>query len=191
MIASVAARPAKTSAFEATVVWMHSKPLRPGSTYLAEAHQPDRPRDASLKSAPAFTSNISSTSAEQLALNDIGQVVIETSRPLLADLYRDSRATGSLILIDRCRQHHRGRGHDSRNSRRRSDSAINRATPGLLIIGNRADLAVQIEQSLLRTAPLSFARAFRSLRNSLTIARLGAFVILESDEPRPDHIHPC
>ena len=34
MIASVAAPPHKTSRFEATVVWMHAKPLRPGATYL-------------------------------------------------------------------------------------------------------------------------------------------------------------
>ena len=44
--------------------------------------------------------HLAENSAAQLALNDIGHVVIETSRPLLADLYRDSRATGSLILID-------------------------------------------------------------------------------------------
>ncbi len=38
--------------------------------------------------------------ADQLALNDIGEVVIETSRAILADLYRENRTTGSFILID-------------------------------------------------------------------------------------------
>ena len=42
MIASVAAPPHKTRHFEATVVWMHAKPLRPGATYLLKHTTPDR-----------------------------------------------------------------------------------------------------------------------------------------------------
>ena len=100
MIASVTAPPRKTSRVEATVVWMHSKPLRPGATYhLKHTSQTVRATITELRSR-VDVEHLAENSASQLALNDIGHVVIETSRPLLADLYRDSRATGSLILID-------------------------------------------------------------------------------------------
>ena len=115
MIASVADAPHRTRHFEATVVWMHSKPLRPGTTYLLKhTSQTVRARVVEIRSR-IHVEHLEHHPAEQLGLNDIGQVVIETSRPLLADLYRDSRATGSLILIDARRQHHRGRGNDSQH----------------------------------------------------------------------------
>lgn len=36
----------------------------------------------------------------QLVANDIGRVVIRTAEPLALDAYRDSRRTGSFLLID-------------------------------------------------------------------------------------------
>ncbi len=37
---------------------------------------------------------------EELALNDIGSVLLRTSAPLAFDPYADNRRTGSFILID-------------------------------------------------------------------------------------------
>ena len=100
MIAAVSTPPHRTKRFEATVVWMHSTPLRPGATYLLKhTTQTVRARVVEIRSR-INVELLQHSAAEQLALNDIGEVVIETSRPLLADLYRESRASGSLILID-------------------------------------------------------------------------------------------
>ena len=40
------------------------------------------------------------TDDETLEMNTIAKVKIRTTKPLLADSYRENRATGSIILID-------------------------------------------------------------------------------------------
>jgi sulfate adenylyltransferase subunit 1 (EFTu-like GTPase family) len=70
--------------FEADVVWMDERPLDPSRLYL-------------LKHA-ARTMTVEAN--RPLALNQIETVTLSTSRPLVFDRYRDSRATGSFIIID-------------------------------------------------------------------------------------------
>jgi sulfate adenylyltransferase subunit 1 len=184
MIASVAAPPRKTARVEATVVWMHSKPLRPGATYLLKhTSQTVRATITELRSR-IDVEHLAENSASQLALNDIGQVVIETSRPLLADLYRDSRATGSLILIDPADNTTAGAGmirviYDA------SESEHKHATTGLLNVGNRAAIATQIEQSLLADGAIVLRTRVPASAQLTTLARLGAFIIVESENSDP------
>ncbi|MGB7548986.1 MAG: sulfate adenylyltransferase subunit CysN [Terracidiphilus sp.] len=186
MIASVADAPHRTRHFEATVVWMHATPLRPGSTYLLKhTSQTVRARVVEIRSR-IHVEHLEHHPAEQLALNDIGHVVIETSRPLLADLYRDSRATGSLILIDAADNATAGAGMiRSISDAAESESAINRATRGLLVVGNRPQLASQLEQSLLRAGALVLRTRVPLSPSLVAIARLGAVVLVESDVAGP------
>ncbi|MFZ0746654.1 MAG: sulfate adenylyltransferase subunit CysN [Terracidiphilus sp.] len=186
MIASVADAPHRTKHFEATVVWMHAKPLRPGSTYfLKHTSQTVRARVVEIRSR-IHVEHLDHHPAGQLALNDIGQVVIETSRPLLADLYRESRTTGSLILIDAADNTTAGAGMiRSISDATKSESAVNRATSGLLVLGNRAQLASQLERSLLRDGVFVLRTRVSVSPSLITIARLGAVVMVESDVPGP------
>ena len=186
MIASVADAPHRTRHFEATVVWMHAKPLRPGTTYLLKhTSQTVRARVVEIRSR-IHVEHLEHHPAEQLGLNDIGQVVIETSRPLLADLYRDSRATGSLILIDAADNTTAGAGMiRSIADAAESEAAINRATRGLLVVGNRAELASQLEQGLLQAGVLVLRTRAAVSPVLATIARLGALVMVESDDSSP------
>ncbi|WP_348263395.1 GTP-binding protein [Telmatobacter sp. DSM 110680] len=184
MISSVAAPPRKTTRVEATVVWMHSKPLRPGATYLLKhSTQTVRATITELRSR-IDVEHLAENSASQLALNDIGHVVIETSRPLLADLYRESRSTGSLILIDATDNTTAGAGM-IRAIEDASDTIDTHATAGLLNIGSRADLAAQIEQTLLAEGAIVLRTHSPASSQLATFARLGAFVILESDQLVP------
>jgi sulfate adenylyltransferase large subunit len=184
MIASITEPPRKTSRVEAAVVWMHSKPLRPGTTYLLKhTSQAVRATITELRSR-IDVEHLAENSASQLALNDIGHVVIETSRPLLADLYRESRSTGSFILIDATDNTTAGAGmiraiHDA------SDAFTKHATIGLLDIGYRSGIASQIEQSLNAAGALVLRTRASVSSQLLTFARLGAFVILESNEATP------
>ncbi len=163
---------------------MHSKPLRPGATYhLKHTSQTVRATITELRSR-IDVEHLAENSASQLSLNDIGQVVIETSRPLLADLYRDSRATGSLILIDPTDNTTAGAGmiraiHDE------SNSDLKHATTGLLNLGYRSGIASQIEQSLLAEGAIVLRTFAPPSPQLLTFARLGAFVILESNQATP------
>src|SRR5579863_6996013 len=100
MITAVAAAPEKTTRLEATVVWMHAKPVRAGDTYLLKhTTQTVRARIEQIRHR-VDVEHLEERPAHELGLNDIGGVVLELSRPVLADLYRDNRTTGSFILID-------------------------------------------------------------------------------------------
>jgi len=183
MIAAVDASPRKTTRIEATVVWMHGKPLRVGATYLLKhASQTVKATVVELRSR-IDVEHLAENSTAQLGLNDIGQVVIETSRPLLADVYRESRATGSFILIDQTDNGTAGAGmirviHEGSEGQRR-------ATTGLLKVGDRPFLAGQLEQALLAAGAIVLRTRYAGAAQLMNLARLGAFVISESDELAP------
>jgi sulfate adenylyltransferase large subunit len=80
--------------FEAEVVWMDERPLDPGRLYL-------------LKHG---TRSVTAEINHGLVLNQIGTVQVSTARPLVFDRYRESRATGSFILIDPATQFTCGAG---------------------------------------------------------------------------------
>jgi hypothetical protein len=181
MIAAVDAAPHKSTRFEATTVWMHSTPLHPGATYLLKhTTQTVRARVVEIKSR-IDVEHLEEQAAEQLSLNDIGHVVIETSRPLLADLYRDNRTTGSLILIDPADNATAGAGM----IRDIHDTDHRHAVTGLLAVGNRPQLAARLEQSLLAAGALVLRTRVPASASLSTFARLGAFLLVESDDPGP------
>lgn len=100
MLADPANLPVAARQVTARLVWMAEIPFRAGSVYLlrqttqtvcAEAPQnPTRLDVITLEDLPA----------EELRLNEIGTVELETHRPIFCDAYSQSRATGSFILID-------------------------------------------------------------------------------------------
>ncbi len=70
--------------FSADVVWRDERPLEPNRLYVLK------------HSSGTMTAQVDT----RLLLNDIGRVVIETSRPLIFDRYADQRGTGAFILIE-------------------------------------------------------------------------------------------
>ena len=101
MLASPANQPRVSDTIDATLVWMGEEPMTPGKQYIVKqgAKQVfgriETPRDRidvnTLEPLPAST----------LALNEIGRVRLVLAEPVPYDAYEDSRATGSLIVIDR------------------------------------------------------------------------------------------
>ena len=183
-IVSVSAPPSQASRFEATVVWMHAKPLISGTTYLLKhTSQTVRATVTELKSR-IDVEHLAEKPTAHLGLNDIGSIVIETSRPLLADVYRESRATGSFILIDSADNTTAGAGM-IRVAHQPIEHDHPRATAGLLRIGNRGFLAEQIEKALLADGALVIRTRVAAASALLAFARLGAFVIVESEDPAP------
>jgi sulfate adenylyltransferase large subunit len=71
----------------ATLIWFGDKPLDPNATYMAKH--------------TTRTVRARVTSEEALEMNDIGEVELETSSPLVLRSYAENRAAGSFILIDR------------------------------------------------------------------------------------------
>ena len=86
---------------EATVCWMHERPLEPGARYRLKH---------TTRTVPARIEAVSSRidplrpdreeDAERLVLNDLGRVKLRLGQPIAADPYERNRATGSFILID-------------------------------------------------------------------------------------------
>jgi hypothetical protein len=66
-----------------------------------------------------------------------------------------------------------------------SSSIHKHATTGLLNVGNRADLAGQIETSLLADGAIVLRTRVPASPQLTTFARLGAFVILETEDSNP------
>jgi hypothetical protein len=86
--------------FEATVVWMHAQPLVVGHNYLIkQTSRQVRGRVTKITHRVDIQS-LEPEQAEQLQMNDIATVEVETSSPLFFDSYRQNRTTGSFIVID-------------------------------------------------------------------------------------------
>ena len=185
MIAAVDAPPHKTRHFDATVVWMQNKPLRPGASYfLKHTSHTVRARVVGIRSR-IDVEHLAQNSTNELGLNDIGEVTIETSRPLLADRYRENRTTGSFILIDQEDNATAGAGMIRSIADEGEGTSEQQAIHGILDVGNRAALAAELERRLLAESALVL-RTRAAVSNALvTIARLGAVVLVESDDSQP------
>ncbi|NHN56581.1 sulfate adenylyltransferase [Calidifontibacter sp. DB0510] len=101
VICAVEAAPEVTRAVEATVCWMASAPLRTGQK-LAFKHTTRTGRAVVGALATQLDVNTLEPlgSPESLGLNEIGQVTLRLSQPIVTDSYADNRTTGSFILID-------------------------------------------------------------------------------------------
>src|SRR5438477_3180095 len=92
--------PQVSDRFAATLVWLHSQPLRLNQTYLVK-HSGRQVKGRATKIR--FRMNIDNFRehpAEHLEMNEIASVEFETSSPLFFDPYERNRSTGSFILID-------------------------------------------------------------------------------------------
>jgi sulfate adenylyltransferase subunit 1 len=86
--------------FKATLVWMHAHPLAVGKSYLIkQTSRQVRGRITRIVHRVDIQS-LQPEQAEQLQMNDIATVEVETSSPLFFDSYRQNRTTGSFIVID-------------------------------------------------------------------------------------------
>ena len=86
--------------FEAVVIWMSETPLRAGAHYLIRhAGRFVKARVETLLYG-VDVNTMEQLSVQELPLNGIGRIVIETTQPLFFDPYSENRATGSLIFVD-------------------------------------------------------------------------------------------
>ncbi len=101
MIVPVNNLPFLNNEFEVMMCWMNEKPMQTGRKYIL------RHTTAELKCIPkAIKYKIDVNTQEEvdadniLKLNEIGRVLLKTTRPVFYDSYHKNRQTGSLILIE-------------------------------------------------------------------------------------------
>jgi bifunctional enzyme CysN/CysC/sulfate adenylyltransferase subunit 1 len=92
--------PGVGSEFQARVCWMNQRPLVPGKKYLLKHTSQTVQAIVSGVSGRVDVSTYEVNPANELALNDIGDIRLKTAKPLVVDAYRKNRLTGSFILIE-------------------------------------------------------------------------------------------
>jgi sulfate adenylyltransferase subunit 1 len=93
--------PHVSSDFAAMLVWMTEAPLERGQDYLIKhTTRQVRGRVARIRHR-VDVNTLERQETQRLHMNDIAAVEFQTNSPLFFDLYRDNRATGSFILIDK------------------------------------------------------------------------------------------
>ncbi len=86
--------------FEATLVWMDEEKMdTEKSFYLKQTTNTSRCRVDHIK-FKVDVNTLERSATDAFVLNEIGRVVITTSKELFFDPYKDNKPTGSFILID-------------------------------------------------------------------------------------------
>ncbi len=93
--------PGLSSDLHARVCWMHPRPLQRGrKLFLKHTTQTVQAIATTLDSRVDIETYESQPDPQELAMNDIGEIRLRTSKPLVFDGYTSNRLTGSFILID-------------------------------------------------------------------------------------------
>jgi len=86
--------------FRSSIVWMNARALEIGRSYLIK-HTSHQTRAIVRTIHHRLDVNtLAHVEAAKLELNEIGEVSVETHRPLFFDPYRENRITGAFIVID-------------------------------------------------------------------------------------------
>jgi sulfate adenylyltransferase subunit 1 len=101
LLTKVGASPLYTRHPEAHLVWMSDEPLQPGQLYLVKTATAVTPGRVTRVEYVVDVNTLEQHQESTLGLNGIGVVRLELDRPVSLDPYRENRATGSFILIDR------------------------------------------------------------------------------------------
>ncbi len=89
-----------TQRFEATLAWLDTEAAQIGRKYwLRHGNRWVQARLASIRSRLDIHT-LQPQDSQQLAVNDIGQVVFELQQPLPLKCYADNRVAGALIVVD-------------------------------------------------------------------------------------------
>ncbi|MEW9899604.1 sulfate adenylyltransferase subunit CysN [Chitinivorax sp. PXF-14] len=94
-------QPNVSNAFDAHIVWMNETPLQVGKEYAFKLAGKQVFGRIERILHRVDVNSLAESDAEQLALNEIGLCRINVNAPVVFDSYRESRGTGSLIVIDR------------------------------------------------------------------------------------------
>ena len=89
-----------TNRFSATLAWLDTEPAVIGRKYsVRHGNRWVQARITAIESRLDIHT-LEATDAHELAVNDIGHVIVETQQPLPIEAYETNRVGGSLIIVD-------------------------------------------------------------------------------------------
>jgi sulfate adenylyltransferase large subunit len=100
MLVGIEEQPTVSQEVEAIVCWMEDVPLAPGRRYIVKHTTRTVRAIVEELEHRVDVNTLEREHVAQLELNEIGQIRLRTSMPLMVDPYGKNRVTGSLILID-------------------------------------------------------------------------------------------
>ena len=86
---------------EAMIVWMAEDPMVPGKVYWIKQGTSMVTGTVNTLRYQVDVNTLHRTNAPTLNLNEIGRCTLSLSQPISFDAYRNNRATGAFIIIDR------------------------------------------------------------------------------------------
>jgi bifunctional enzyme CysN/CysC/sulfate adenylyltransferase subunit 1 len=93
--------PGMSTELRAKICWMHPRPLRPGAKcFLKHTTHTVQAVVTRLENRVNIATFDPEPDPAELAMNDLGDVQIKTSKPVIFDAYTFNRLTGSFILIE-------------------------------------------------------------------------------------------
>jgi bifunctional enzyme CysN/CysC len=95
------ARPAVADQFSCNIVWFDEKPLYPGRPYILRTETQSTGATVTDLKYQMDVNTFAHTAVKSLSLNEVGHCNISTQEPVAFDPYKENRATGSFVLIDR------------------------------------------------------------------------------------------
>ncbi|HWH83710.1 MAG TPA: GTP-binding protein [Burkholderiaceae bacterium] len=90
----------ETHRFTATLAWLDTEPAIVGRKYVVRHGNRWVPARIVSIDSRLDIHTLRSTDAHELAVNDIGHVVVETQQPLPIEAYETNRVGGALIVVD-------------------------------------------------------------------------------------------
>jgi len=122
-------QPYVSNQIEAMVVWMHEKPFVPGKSYwIKHTTRTVTGEIAELRFA-VDVNTLEKRPATQLAMNEVGHVLLSLNQAVPFDPYKFNAATGAFIIIDRLTNNTVGAGMIQERMDRRGQGDIWNATP--------------------------------------------------------------
>jgi sulfate adenylyltransferase subunit 1 len=101
MLIGTEALPGMSTELHARVCWMHPKPLQAGRKYLIKhTSHGAQVMVSSIETRINMQTFENESSPRELSMNDMGEVKLRASKPLIYDGYAANRMTGSFILIE-------------------------------------------------------------------------------------------
>jgi bifunctional enzyme CysN/CysC len=94
-------RPQVADQFKARLVWLHEEALLPGRSYLLKSGATTVPAQVSTLKHKINVNTLQQEPGRTLELNEVGVCNLALGKAIAFDPYRENRATGSFILIDR------------------------------------------------------------------------------------------
>lgn len=87
--------------FQAKIIWFDADAMMPGRSYILRTEADSTPATVTALKYHVNVNTFAHEAAKVLNMNEVGVCNISTQAPIVFDAYKDNRATGNFVIIDR------------------------------------------------------------------------------------------